>query len=352
MGGTTAKCALVEDGRFAVDSVYYAAGYVHGFPIKSPVDRHRRGRLGRRLDRLARRTEPPARRAAERGLDAGPGLLRPRRHGRPPSPTPTSCSAGSIREQFLGGELTLSTDAGDAARWPQRNRDAARLSRRATVSSRWPTASRDRHRHDGRRDPARLGRARPRSARLRAVQLRRRRAAARLGAGARALDPDRDRSARARHFLRHRHAAGRRAARRRKTFAGLLDDRDASRRSSSIFAPWNRKQADGVETRVRRQRSVLRALRRDALSRAAPQHQGADHAACATRPRSAPRSSATTSGATAMPTAKAPAEFQALHFSAFARLDGPTSRACRAGRRAARADDQRARSISARRAAW
>src|SRR5256885_3433731 len=37
MGGTTAKCALVENGRFSVDSVYYAGGYVKGFPIKSPV---------------------------------------------------------------------------------------------------------------------------------------------------------------------------------------------------------------------------------------------------------------------------------------------------------------------------
>jgi N-methylhydantoinase A len=37
MGGTTAKCALVEDGRFLVDSIYYAGGYVKGFPIKSSV---------------------------------------------------------------------------------------------------------------------------------------------------------------------------------------------------------------------------------------------------------------------------------------------------------------------------
>jgi N-methylhydantoinase A len=36
MGGTTAKCALVENGRFSVDSVYYAGGYVKG-PIKSSV---------------------------------------------------------------------------------------------------------------------------------------------------------------------------------------------------------------------------------------------------------------------------------------------------------------------------
>src|SRR5437660_5160635 len=37
MGGTTAKCALVENGRFSVESIYYAGGYVQGFPIKSSV---------------------------------------------------------------------------------------------------------------------------------------------------------------------------------------------------------------------------------------------------------------------------------------------------------------------------
>jgi N-methylhydantoinase A len=37
MGGTTAKCALVENGRYSVNSLYYANGYVKGFPIKSAV---------------------------------------------------------------------------------------------------------------------------------------------------------------------------------------------------------------------------------------------------------------------------------------------------------------------------
>jgi len=37
MGGTTAKCALLEDGRFSVESTYYAGGYVKGFPIRSSV---------------------------------------------------------------------------------------------------------------------------------------------------------------------------------------------------------------------------------------------------------------------------------------------------------------------------
>ena len=37
MGGTTAKCALVEDGRFEVQPTYYVGGYDKGFPIRTPV---------------------------------------------------------------------------------------------------------------------------------------------------------------------------------------------------------------------------------------------------------------------------------------------------------------------------
>jgi len=37
MGGTTAKSALVQEGRFSVEQIYYAGGYAQGFPMKSPV---------------------------------------------------------------------------------------------------------------------------------------------------------------------------------------------------------------------------------------------------------------------------------------------------------------------------
>jgi N-methylhydantoinase A len=37
MGGTTAKCALVQDGHFEVQSIYYVGGYERGFPLKTPV---------------------------------------------------------------------------------------------------------------------------------------------------------------------------------------------------------------------------------------------------------------------------------------------------------------------------
>ena len=37
MGGTTAKCALVQDGQFDIQPIYYVGGYDHGFPLKTPV---------------------------------------------------------------------------------------------------------------------------------------------------------------------------------------------------------------------------------------------------------------------------------------------------------------------------
>ncbi|MAF48835.1 MAG: hydantoinase/oxoprolinase family protein [Rhodospirillales bacterium] len=37
MGGTTAKCALIEKARFEVQPTYYIGGYVRGFPVRTAV---------------------------------------------------------------------------------------------------------------------------------------------------------------------------------------------------------------------------------------------------------------------------------------------------------------------------
>ena len=81
MGGTTSKCALIERGRYAVESIYHIGGPDAGFPDPRQRHRHPRSRRRRRLDRLARRAAPAQRRPAQRRLDAGARLLRPRRHG-------------------------------------------------------------------------------------------------------------------------------------------------------------------------------------------------------------------------------------------------------------------------------
>jgi len=54
MGGTTSKCALIERGRYAVESIYHIGGPDFGFPIRGNVIDNTRGRRRRRVDRLAR----------------------------------------------------------------------------------------------------------------------------------------------------------------------------------------------------------------------------------------------------------------------------------------------------------
>jgi N-methylhydantoinase A len=111
MGGTTAKCALVEGGRFAVDSVYYAGGYKYGFPVKSPVvDIVEVGSGGGSIAWLD----------AQKRLHVGPqsagstpGPVCYGRGGTQPTVTDANLVLGRINaNNFLGGELTL--DAGAA----------------------------------------------------------------------------------------------------------------------------------------------------------------------------------------------------------------------------------------------
>ena len=67
----------LENGRFSVDSIYYAGGYVKGFPIRSPiVNIVEVGSGGGSIAWLGP-AESPARRTQERGLRAGLRLLRP-----------------------------------------------------------------------------------------------------------------------------------------------------------------------------------------------------------------------------------------------------------------------------------
>jgi N-methylhydantoinase A len=110
MGGTTAKCALVENGRYSVDSVYYAAGYVQGFPIKSPViDIVEVGSGGGSIARLD----------AQKRLHVGPesagstpGPVCYGRGGLEPTVTDANLVLGRLNAaNFLGGELMLDVTA-------------------------------------------------------------------------------------------------------------------------------------------------------------------------------------------------------------------------------------------------
>src|SRR4029077_20684515 len=106
MGGTTAKSALVENGRFSVNSVYYVGGYVRGFPIKSPViDIVEVGSGGGSiawLDGQKRLHVGP------QSAGSTPGPVSSLRGGTEPTVTDANLVLGRLNAQhFLGGELAL-----------------------------------------------------------------------------------------------------------------------------------------------------------------------------------------------------------------------------------------------------
>ena len=110
MGGTTAKCALVENGRFTVESVYYVNGYVQGFPIKWPViDVVEVGSGGGSiawLDDQSRLHVGP------RSAGSDPGPVCYERGGGEPTVTDANLVLGRLNpHRFLGGELSLGLDS-------------------------------------------------------------------------------------------------------------------------------------------------------------------------------------------------------------------------------------------------
>jgi N-methylhydantoinase A len=109
MGGTTAKCALVENGRFSVDSVYYANGYVKGFPIKSPViDIVEVGSGGGSIAWLDSQNRLHV---GPQSAGSTPGPVCYGRGGAEPTVTDPNLVLGRLNPaRFLGGELSLDTE--------------------------------------------------------------------------------------------------------------------------------------------------------------------------------------------------------------------------------------------------
>ena len=114
MGGTTAKCALVEDGRFSVDQIYYAGGYVQGFPIKSPViDIIEVGSGGGSIAWL---DDQSRLRVGPRSAGSVPGPACYGQGGIEPTVTDANLVLGRLdAARFLGGELPLDAGAAKAA---------------------------------------------------------------------------------------------------------------------------------------------------------------------------------------------------------------------------------------------
>ncbi|MCW5770355.1 MAG: hydantoinase/oxoprolinase family protein [Rhodospirillaceae bacterium] len=110
MGGTTAKCALVEDFRFDVHGTYHVGSYEYGFPIQTPVlDIVEVGTGGgsiARVDELGRLHVGPV----SAGSDPGPVCFG--RGGREPTVTDANLVLDRIGSgTFLGGSLKLDRGA-------------------------------------------------------------------------------------------------------------------------------------------------------------------------------------------------------------------------------------------------
>ena len=114
MGGTTAKCALVENGRFTVNSVYYANGYVKGFPIKSAViDIVEVGSGGGSIAWIDSQNRLHV---GPQSAGSTPGPVCYGRGGAEPTITDANLALGRLNPgNFLGGEMQLDIGAAQRA---------------------------------------------------------------------------------------------------------------------------------------------------------------------------------------------------------------------------------------------
>lgn len=114
MGGTTAKCALVQDGNFDVQPVYYVNGYDHGFPLKTPVlDIVEVGAGG---GSIASVNSAGRLMVGPRSAGSEPGPVAFGRGGVEPTVTDANLVLGRIGAgSFLNGKLRLDYDAAVSA---------------------------------------------------------------------------------------------------------------------------------------------------------------------------------------------------------------------------------------------
>jgi N-methylhydantoinase A len=110
MGGTTAKCAVIEHFAFNVESTYYVGGYERGFPIRAPVvDIVEVGTGGGSLawaDLQGRLHVGP------RSAGSTPGPACYGRGGRTPTITDANLLLGRLDpDRFLGGQMKLNVSA-------------------------------------------------------------------------------------------------------------------------------------------------------------------------------------------------------------------------------------------------
>jgi N-methylhydantoinase A len=110
MGGTTAKCALIQNGIYFVDSIYFVGGDVRGLPIRSPViDVVEVGSGGGSIARLDAKGQLHV---GPESAGSTPGPVCYGKGGSNPTVTDANLILGRISaENFLGGELRLDRTA-------------------------------------------------------------------------------------------------------------------------------------------------------------------------------------------------------------------------------------------------
>jgi len=114
MGGTTAKCALVEGGVFDSLSTYYIGGYEHGLPIRTPVlDIVEVGTGGGSIAWLDNNGRL---RVGPRSAGSTPGPIAFGRGGTLPTVTDANAMLGRIgANSFMNGKLALDIAAAEVA---------------------------------------------------------------------------------------------------------------------------------------------------------------------------------------------------------------------------------------------
>jgi N-methylhydantoinase A len=114
MGGTTAKCCLVEAGRPTVTDLYFVGGYQRGFPVQAPMlDVAEVGAGGGSIAWL---DEIGSLRVGPRSAGSEPGPVAYGRGGTEPTVTDANIVLGRIDpDYFLGGQMRLDAAAAHAA---------------------------------------------------------------------------------------------------------------------------------------------------------------------------------------------------------------------------------------------
>ncbi len=110
MGGTTAKCTLIEKGRIDIADIYYVGGYEQGYPVQVPVvDIIEVGAGGGSIAYL---DAAGSLKVGPRSAGAEPGPVCYGRGGTEPTVTDANVALGRLAPSgLLGGEMALDSEA-------------------------------------------------------------------------------------------------------------------------------------------------------------------------------------------------------------------------------------------------